>query len=276
VGLTPQEADRLPGPAVFELTLSPGNRLDVKATVGETSYNKRFSKLPGLLVTPAGTFTFTLAGDSAGVSEPQTLTAVVSNPMQMAKRYAAALSVEPTSKTTSIVIVSLKKHQQASGRGLHQPADRSLQPEHQQRQKRSGGENGRVHRRTYPHHQRRIVQYREGAGNLQTGCRTDGPCQRRPTGCERKFRLREQRVENGTQLNLVRYLAEYISAPDKINAVLPVNVGLTDQSLSSLIGQYNEMVLQRNRLLRNSSESNPVIVNLDRMEFSSRFCNSIR
>lgn len=40
VGLTPQEADRLPGPAVFELTLSPGNRLDVKATVGETSYNK--------------------------------------------------------------------------------------------------------------------------------------------------------------------------------------------------------------------------------------------
>ena len=73
----------------------------------------------------------------------------------------------------------------------------------------------------------------------------------------------KQRVENGTQLNLVRYLAEYISAPDKINAVLPVNVGLPDQSLSSLIGQYNEMVLQRNRLLRNSSESNPVIVNLD-------------
>ena len=43
VGLTPQEADRLPGPAVFELTLSPGNRLDVKATVGETSYNKKNS-----------------------------------------------------------------------------------------------------------------------------------------------------------------------------------------------------------------------------------------
>ena len=43
VGLTPQEADRLPGPAVFELTLSPGNRLDVKATVGETSYKDSLS-----------------------------------------------------------------------------------------------------------------------------------------------------------------------------------------------------------------------------------------
>ena len=40
----------------------------------------------------------------------------------------------------------------------------------------------------------------------------------------------KQRVENGTQLNLVRYLAEYISAPDKINAVLPVNVGPTSHS----------------------------------------------
>ena len=65
VELAPQEADRLPGPAVFELTLSPGNRLDVKATVRETSYNKKFSETAGpARHGPAGTFTFTLAGDS--------------------------------------------------------------------------------------------------------------------------------------------------------------------------------------------------------------------
>lgn len=40
VGLTPQEADKLAAPAVFELILSPGNRLDVKATIGESSYSK--------------------------------------------------------------------------------------------------------------------------------------------------------------------------------------------------------------------------------------------
>ena len=47
VGLTPQEADRLPGPAVFELTLSPGNRLDVKATVGEPPTTKKFLQTAG-------------------------------------------------------------------------------------------------------------------------------------------------------------------------------------------------------------------------------------
>ena len=35
--------------------------------------------------------------------------------MQTAKRYAAALSVEPTSKTTSIVIVSLKNTNKRRG-----------------------------------------------------------------------------------------------------------------------------------------------------------------
>ena len=263
VGLTPQEADRLPGPAVFELTLSPGNRLDVKATVGETSYNKKFSKLPGLLVTPAGTFTFTLAGDSAGVSEPQTLTAVVSNPMQTAKRYAAALSVEPTSKTTSIVIVSLKNTNKRRGEDfinrLIEVYNRNTNNDKNEVAEKTeefiAGRIRIINDELFST-EKELETFKRDAG--LTDLASDAQL-----AVSENSAYEKQRVENGTQLNLVRYLAEYISAPDKINAVLPVNVGLTDQSLSSLIGQYNEMVLQRNRLLRNSSESNPVIVNLD-------------
>ena len=263
VGLTPQEADKLPGPAVFELTLSPGNRLDVKATVGETSYNKKFSKLPGLLVTPAGTFTFTLAGDSAGVSEPQTLTAVVSNPMQTAKRYAAALSVEPTSKTTSIVIVSLKNTNKRRGEDfinrLIEVYNRNINNDKNEVAEKTeefiAGRIRIINDELFST-EKELETFKRDAG--LTDLASDAQL-----AVSENSAYEKQRVENGTQLNLVRYLAEYISAPDKINAVLPVNVGLTDQSLSSLIGQYNEMVLQRNRLLRNSSESNPVIVNLD-------------
>lgn len=263
MGLTPQEADRLPGPAVFELTLSPGNRLDVKATVGETSYNKKFSKLPGLLVTPAGTFTFTLAGDSAGVSEPQTLTAVVSNPMQTAKRYAAALSVEPTSKTTSIVIVSLKNTNKRRGEDfinrLIEVYNRNTNNDKNEVAEKTeefiAGRIRIINDELFST-EKELETFKRDAG--LTDLASDAQL-----AVSENSAYEKQRVENGTQLNLVRYLAEYISAPDKINAVLPVNVGLTDQSLSSLIGQYNEMVLQRNRLLRNSSESNPVIVNLD-------------
>lgn len=263
VGLTPQEADKLATPAVFELTLSPGNRLDVKATIGESSYSKKFSKLPGLLATPAGTFTFTLADDSAKVSEPRTLTAVISNPMRTAKGYAGALSVEPTSKTTSIVIVSLKNTNKRRGEDfinkLIEVYNRNTNNDKNEVAEKTeefiAGRIRIINDELFST-EKELETFKRDAG--LTDLASDAQL-----AVSENSAYEKQRVENGTQLNLVSYLAEYISAPDKVNSVLPVNVGLTDQSLPPLISQYNEMVLQRNRLLLNSSESNPVIVNLD-------------
>ena len=70
-------------------------------------------------------------------------------------------------------------------------------------------------------------------------------------------------VENGTQLNLVQYLSEYIQKPENATATLPANVGLNDETLSGLIAQYNALILERNRLLRTSSETNPVVRRLE-------------
>ena len=42
-----------------------------------------------------------------------------------------------------------------------------------------------------------------------------------------------------------------------------LNVGLQDAGVSGAIDRYNEMVSERNRLLRTSTESNPAIVNLN-------------
>ena len=263
VGLTPQEADKLSDPALFELTLSPGNTLDVKATVGGDAYSKRFTKLPALLTTPAGTFTFTLAHDSVTVKEPQTLTAVVSNPLWTAKGYAGALSVEPTSKTTSIVIVSLKNTNKRRGEDfinkLIEVYNRNTNNDKNEvAEKTEEFITGRIRiiNDELFSTEKELETFKRDAG--LTDLASDAQL-----AVSENSAYEKQRVENGTQLNLVSYLAEYISAPDKVNTVLPVNVGLTDQSLPPLISQYNEMVLQRNRLLLNSSESNPVIVNLD-------------
>ena len=45
--------------------------------------------------------------------------------------------------------------------------------------------------------------------------------------------------------------------------VLPSNVGLQDAALIGAIERYNEMLVERKRLLRTSTENNPAIVNLD-------------
>lgn len=45
--------------------------------------------------------------------------------------------------------------------------------------------------------------------------------------------------------------------------ILPANVGLSDPTIANTTARYNELVLERNRLLKSSNEKNPIIVNLN-------------
>ena len=68
-------------------------------------------------------------------------------------------------------------------------------------------------------------------------------------------------VENRTQISLVNDLRKYLRSNEY--EVLPSNVGLQDAALIGAIERYNEMLVERKRLLRTSTENNPAIVNLD-------------
>lgn len=69
----------------------------------------------------------------------------------------------------------------------------------------------------------------------------------------------KKQVEQETQLNLINALINYMNNPGNVLQVIPANLGLQDASLSASISKYNETVLQRNRLLKSSSEDNPLV-----------------
>ena len=71
----------------------------------------------------------------------------------------------------------------------------------------------------------------------------------------------KKRVENQTQINLVEDLRKYMRGNEY--EVLPGNIGLQDAGLVAQIDRYNEMLVERKRLLRTSTENNPTIINLD-------------
>ena len=72
----------------------------------------------------------------------------------------------------------------------------------------------------------------------------------------------QRRQEVGTQLELANAMLEYISSNPKSD-LLPTNLGLTESGVNGQIDDYNELVLQRNRLLSGSSEKNPVVIKLN-------------
>lgn len=73
----------------------------------------------------------------------------------------------------------------------------------------------------------------------------------------------DQRLsEANTQLALLNSINEYMNQPSNKYETLPSNVGLNDQSATTLISRYNDIVLERNRLLKSASETSPTVTPL--------------
>lgn len=70
-------------------------------------------------------------------------------------------------------------------------------------------------------------------------------------------------AEVETQINLVNYVAEYVSDESKQTSLIPANIGIDDVSLIALISEYNQLMLDRMRMQRTASESNPIISHMD-------------
>lgn len=75
-------------------------------------------------------------------------------------------------------------------------------------------------------------------------------------------------LETNTQLKLVEYMYDYLSAQRNSSELIPTNLGIADMSIVEMTDTYNKLVLERNRLLKSSSDKNPVIVNLDEQLYS--------
>lgn len=70
-------------------------------------------------------------------------------------------------------------------------------------------------------------------------------------------------LQANTQKVLAEYMYDYIKSHQTTSDLIPANLGLNDPAVANMISEYNKLVLERNRLLRNSSEKNPVVESLD-------------
>lgn len=76
-------------------------------------------------------------------------------------------------------------------------------------------------------------------------------------------------LELRNQLSIARFLQNDIRGASP-GALLPANVGLNDSSTSAQITEFNSTMLQRNRLVENSSEDNLLVIDLNKQLSSMR------
>lgn len=73
----------------------------------------------------------------------------------------------------------------------------------------------------------------------------------------------QQRQTLNNQLYMVRYVRSYVADPNHAKQLLPAGSGIGNASVEAQIAAYNEKLLERNNLVANSSEKNPLVGDLD-------------
>lgn len=66
-----------------------------------------------------------------------------------------------------------------------------------------------------------------------------------------------------TQLSMARYIRNYLTNATSENQLLPANSGIESTGIEQQIANYNTAQLRRNDLVANSSEKNPLVVDMD-------------
>ncbi|WP_289749352.1 GumC family protein [Bacteroides acidifaciens] len=267
VSLTPQEAEQLPHPMEIGMTLRSDGSMDVRITVGEKEYQKRFDQLPAVFPTDEGTVAFFANKDTLAVSSSATenkercIKAFIHRPLSVAKNYTKAFSIAPTSKTTSVAVLTLKNSDTQRGKDF---INKLLEVYNIN----TNNDKNEVAQKTAEFIDERISIISKELGSteqdLEDFKRSAGitdlssEAQIALTG---NAEYEKKRVENQTQINLVMDLQRYMKGNEY--EVLPNNIGLQDAASAGAIDRYNQLLVERKRLLRTSTESNPTIINLD-------------
>ena len=271
VSLTPQEAEKLSSPMVVEMILQPKGSIDVNVTVGEKGYQKHFEKLPAIFPTDEGTLAFFQDVDSVtlqdGTKVPRLeknvrhITATINKPMRVAKGYCSSLSIAPTSKTTSVAVISLKNSSLQCGQDF-------INQLLEMYNRNTNNDKNEIAQKTAEFIDERISIISKELGSTEADLETF----KRDAGItdltsEAQIALagnaeyEKKSVENRTQISLVNDLRKYLKGNEY--EVLPSNIGLQDAASAGAIDRYNQMLVERKRLLRTSTENNPTIINLD-------------
>jgi tyrosine-protein kinase Etk/Wzc len=179
----------------------------------------------------------------------------------LAKGYCSNLSIAPTSKTTSVAVISLKNSSLQCGQDF-------INQLLEMYNRNTNNDKNEIAQKTAEFIDERISIISKELGSTEADLETF----KRDAGItdltsEAQIALagnaeyEKKSVENRTQISLVNDLRKYLKGNEY--EVLPSNVGLQDAALIGAIERYNEMLVERKRLLRTSTENNPAIVNLD-------------
>ena len=224
-------------------------------------FNKTLPKLPAAFKTEYGVLTFTHneKAEAATMTESDEYLVTICPPMFTAMQYAARLSVEPSTKMSSIAVLSLKDPHPLRGMDfLNQLAVCYNQ--------QANADKNEIAIRTEEFINGRLEKIDAELGSTENALQSykeRHAVTQLQVDATQSLQMSNQYetklAEANAQIHLLDYLREYIDKPENQYKTIPSNVGMTDAASTMLIANYNKTVQDRNRLMKAASEQAPQV-----------------
>lgn len=229
----------------------------------EKPFKTSFASLPAKVKTYAGLLTFTPnLHEIPEEARERDLIVTIVPPSVVAADYINTMSVDPTSKTTSIALISIND-------------ENSMRAEDFLKQlvicynKQANADKNEIAIKTEQFINERLekinTELGTTEGDLESYKKKHNLTQLKLDATEtltQSSQYASKLSEAKSQIELLNYIREYIDNPSNKYEIIPSNIGLEDPASTALITQFNQSVLERNRLLQSASEIAPQVMAL--------------
>ncbi len=222
-----------------------------------TPFARKTQSLPACFKTPIGTVTLT-TGYGGELHDGGVVNVSLVPPMQKAASYLGAMSIAPYGRTDIAVVTLTDKNVRRGMDFLRRLTDCY--------NRQANADKNEIALRTEEFINDRMRKISNELGNTE-GAIAQYKKQNVVTGVSAGTpsltnEFTDRLSEANAQIKLIDHLRDYINDPENHNQIVPSNVGLTDGVYTTLIGNYNKAVLDRNRMLKAASEQAPQVQTL--------------
>ena len=226
-----------------------------------STFLRRAKSLPATFRCALGTITVT-ANAGREWEKGTAYRVTIRPPMQVATKILANLTIEPTSKLTSIAELTLEDKSYRRGMDILRQLTVCYN-------RQANADKNEVAMRTEEFINDRMAMIDKELGKTETDIQkfkqanamtTVGVDASQSVQMSNEFSARLS--DANSQVEMLDYMREFVNNPSNKYQIIPSNVGVTDAASTALINKYNQEVQNRNRLLKAASEQAPQVQTL--------------
>jgi capsular exopolysaccharide synthesis family protein len=258
ITVDPLQVDTMRGTIEFTLKPAKDGQYKLKGQYKKTKFNTTITHFPAVIHTPSIDVHIEKNPYVTEEERAKTVDVKIFNPNILAVLMNESLSVEATSKKTTIIRLSTETDNVKWAQDLLNKIIETFNLDAVEDKKMVATLTAKFVNERLNNIERELGTVERQVERYKQENKLTDISSEAKLFLEQMGDYEKTRIETEIQLNLMQYLEEYVKNEKNRNSLIP-SIGIEDKGLVAIITKYNEMLTERNRLESTSTASNPAL-----------------